>query len=76
MHFMNPVPVMELIEIIRALQTDDQTCDVTCQLALALGKTPLLANDSPGFVANRILVPNDQRGDLHAVRRDCHRGGD
>ena len=57
MHFMNPVPVMELIEIIRALQTDDQTCDVTCQLALALGKTPLLANDSPGFVANRILVP-------------------
>ena len=57
MHFMNPVPVMELIEVIRALQTDDQTCDVTCQLALALGKTPLLANDSPGFVANRILVP-------------------
>ncbi len=57
MHFMNPVPVMELIEIIRALQTDDQTCDITCQLARALGKTPLLANDSPGFVANRILVP-------------------
>ncbi len=57
MHFMNPVPVMELIEIIRALQTDDQTCDVTRRLALALGKTPLLANDSPGFVANRILVP-------------------
>ena len=57
MHFMNPVPVMELIEIIRALQTDDQTCDVTCQLARALGKTPILANDSPGFVANRILVP-------------------
>ena len=57
MHFMNPVPVMELIEVIRALQTDDQTCDVTRQLALALGKTPILANDSPGFVANRILVP-------------------
>ena len=57
MHFMNPVPVMELVEIIRALQTDDQTCDVTRQLALASGKTPLLANDSPGFVANRILVP-------------------
>ena len=57
MHFMNPVPVMELIEVIRALQTDDQTCEVTRQLALALGKTPILANDSPGFVANRILVP-------------------
>lgn len=57
MHFMNPVPVMQLVEIIRALQTDDQTCDVTEQLALALGKTPLFANDSPGFVANRILVP-------------------
>ncbi len=57
MHFMNPVPVMKLVEIIRALQTDDQTCDVTRQLAYALGKTPLLANDSPGFVANRILVP-------------------
>ena len=57
MHFMNPVPLMELIEVIRALQTDDQTCDVTCRLALALGKTPILANDSPGFVANRILVP-------------------
>ena len=57
MHFMNPVPVMNLIEIIRALQTDDQTCDLTCELAKDLGKTPLLANDSPGFVANRILVP-------------------
>lgn len=57
MHFMNPVPVMELVEIIRALQTDDQTCDVTRQLAQSLRKTPILANDSPGFVANRILVP-------------------
>ncbi len=57
MHFMNPVPVMELIEVIRALQTDDQTCDITRRLALSLRKTPILANDSPGFVANRILVP-------------------
>ena len=57
MHFMNPVPVMELVEIIRALQTDDRTCDLTRQLATRLGKTPVLANDSPGFVANRILVP-------------------
>ncbi len=57
MHFMNPVPVMHLVEIIRALQTDDQTCDLTRQLATSLGKTPVLANDSPGFVANRLLVP-------------------
>ncbi len=57
MHFMNPVPVMKLVEIIRALQTDDRICDLTRQLASSLGKTPVLANDSPGFVANRILVP-------------------
>ena len=57
MHFMNPVPVMKLVEIIRALQTDDETCNTTEQLTLALGKTPVFANDSPGFVSNRILIP-------------------
>ena len=57
MHFMNPVPLMRLIEVIRALQTSDETCTVIEDLAENLGKTALLANDSPGFVANRILVP-------------------
>ncbi len=57
MHFMNPVPLMKLIEVIRALQTSDETCTVIEDLAENLGKTALLANDSPGFVANRILVP-------------------
>ena len=57
MHFMNPVPLMELVEIIRALQTDDETCKLTEQLTRSLGKTPIAANDSPGFVSNRILCP-------------------
>ncbi len=57
MHFMNPVPLMKLIEVIRALQTSDETCAMIEGLAEKLGKTALLANDSPGFVANRILVP-------------------
>ncbi len=57
MHFMNPVPVMQLIEIIRALQTSDETYEVIHQVSLGLGKTPVEVNDSPGFVSNRILVP-------------------
>jgi 3-hydroxybutyryl-CoA dehydrogenase len=57
MHFMNPVPLMKLIEVIRAMQTSDDTCAVIEELAVKLGKTALMANDSPGFVANRILVP-------------------
>ena len=57
MHFMNPVPVMNLVEIIKALQTDDKTCQTVRELTLKIGKTPVLANDSPGFVANRILCP-------------------
>jgi 3-hydroxybutyryl-CoA dehydrogenase len=57
MHFMNPVPLMKLIEVIRALQTSDNTCTVIKDIAVKLGKTALMANDSPGFVANRILVP-------------------
>jgi 3-hydroxybutyryl-CoA dehydrogenase len=57
MHFMNPVPVMKLVEIIRGLATSDETTKETVQLAEALGKTVAEANDYPGFVANRILMP-------------------
>jgi len=57
MHFMNPVPVMKLVEIIRGLQTSDETYRVTHALALALGKTPAVAKDFPGFVSNRVLMP-------------------
>ena len=57
MHFMNPVPVMTLIEIIRGLATSDQTCAVAMDLAQRLGKTPVEVNDYPGFVSNRILMP-------------------
>ncbi|MYB35023.1 MAG: 3-hydroxybutyryl-CoA dehydrogenase [Gammaproteobacteria bacterium] len=57
MHFMNPVPLMTLVEIIKALQTDDATYQTTRDLTLKIGKTPVPANDSPGFVSNRILCP-------------------
>ena len=57
MHFMNPVPVMKLIEIIRGLRTTDDTFKTTWNLAVMLGKTPAEANDYPGFIINRILMP-------------------
>jgi 3-hydroxybutyryl-CoA dehydrogenase len=57
MHFMNPVPVMKLIEIIRGLRTTDDTFKITWNLAVKLGKTPAEANDYPGFIINRILMP-------------------
>ncbi len=57
MHFMNPVPVMKLIEIIRGLETSDETFDTIWDLSLKLGKTPAQANDFPGFIINRILMP-------------------
>ena len=57
MHFMNPVPIMKLVEIIRGLATSDETFEATKELALKLGKTPVPANDSPGFISNRILLP-------------------
>ncbi|MEJ2657034.1 MAG: 3-hydroxybutyryl-CoA dehydrogenase [Desulfobacterales bacterium] len=57
MHFMNPVPVMKLIEIIRGLETSDETFNIIWHLALKLGKTPAKANDFPGFIINRILMP-------------------
>jgi len=57
MHFMNPVPVMKLVEVIRAKTTSDETFDTTFKLAENLGKVPVLVNDFPGFVSNRILLP-------------------
>ena len=57
MHFMNPVPVMKLVEIIRGLDTDDATAATIMELCRALGKTPVEVSDYPGFVANRILMP-------------------
>ena len=57
MHFLNPVPLMQLVEIIRALDTDDATTKTIVELSKALGKTPVEVNDYPGFVANRILIP-------------------
>ena len=57
MHFMNPVPVMQLVEVIRGLATSDDTTKRVMTMARALGKTPVEVNDFPGFVANRILMP-------------------
>jgi 3-hydroxybutyryl-CoA dehydrogenase len=57
MHFMNPVPVMKLVEVIRGIATSDETFQTTWDLSLQFGKTPALANDYPGFIANRILMP-------------------
>ncbi|MBI4473769.1 MAG: 3-hydroxybutyryl-CoA dehydrogenase, partial [Acidobacteria bacterium] len=57
MHFMNPVPVMTLVEIVRGLTTSDETYGVTKHLSEALGKTPVEVNDYPGFVSNRVLMP-------------------
>jgi 3-hydroxybutyryl-CoA dehydrogenase len=57
MHFMNPVPVMKLVEIIRGLATSDETTRTVVDLARKLGKTPVEANDYPGFISNRILLP-------------------
>jgi 3-hydroxybutyryl-CoA dehydrogenase len=57
MHFFNPVPVLKLVEIIRGRDTSDETADAVTRLATDLGKTPAVANDFPGFVSNRILMP-------------------
>ena len=57
MHFMNPVPMMKLVEVIRGLGTSDETLKTVMEIAESLGKTPVEANDYPGFVANRILLP-------------------
>ena len=57
MHFMNPVPVMKLVEVIRGIATSDETFQTTWDLSIKFGKTPALSNDFPGFIANRILMP-------------------
>jgi 3-hydroxybutyryl-CoA dehydrogenase len=57
MHFMNPVPVMPLVEVVRGLETSDETCSAIKELAQAFGKTPIEVNDHPGFVSNRVLMP-------------------
>lgn len=67
MHFMNPVPMMELVEVIRGLETSDACFETTMALARRLGKTPCSVNDAPGFVANRVLIPmiNEAASALH-----------
>ncbi len=67
MHFMNPVPVMKLVEIIRGIQTDDATYQAVEALARKLGKTTATAQDFPAFIVNRILVPmiNEAAYTLH-----------
>jgi len=57
MHFMNPVPVMPLVEVIRGLETSDETARRTLEIVRALDKTPVEVNDAPGFVSNRVLMP-------------------
>jgi len=57
MHFMNPVPIMKLVEVIRGLRTDDKTTKLIKELAVKMGKTPVEVNDGPGFVSNRVLIP-------------------
>ncbi|MBV8338747.1 MAG: 3-hydroxybutyryl-CoA dehydrogenase, partial [Candidatus Eremiobacteraeota bacterium] len=57
MHFMNPVPVMQLVEMIRGLETSDETAAFTKRFVEQLGKTPVEVNDFPGFVSNRVLMP-------------------
>jgi 3-hydroxybutyryl-CoA dehydrogenase len=57
MHFMNPVPVMKLVELIRGLETSDATYEAINELALKLGKTPVCSKDYPGFISNRVLMP-------------------
>jgi 3-hydroxybutyryl-CoA dehydrogenase len=57
MHYFNPAPVMLLVEVIRGLATSDQTVADTVELAKAIGKTPVVVKDSPGFIVNRILAP-------------------
>jgi 3-hydroxybutyryl-CoA dehydrogenase len=57
MHFMNPVPMMKLVEIINGLATSDETFEATRDLSLKMGKTPVPASDFPGFIANRVLLP-------------------
>ena len=74
MHFMNPVPVMKLIEVIRGYATSNATCMAVMELSKSLGKIPVEVNDYPGFVANRILMPmiNEAIITLHEGVADVH----
>jgi 3-hydroxybutyryl-CoA dehydrogenase len=67
MHFFNPVPLLSLVEVVRGKETSDETEDAITELARELGKTPAVANDFPGFVSNRILMPfiNEAAWALH-----------
>ncbi|MBM2829105.1 MAG: 3-hydroxybutyryl-CoA dehydrogenase [Actinobacteria bacterium] len=75
MHFMNPVPLMKLIEVIRGLQTSQETFDATMELSRRLGKEPVPANDYPGFVANRILMPMINEAAYALMEGRPHGGG-
>jgi 3-hydroxybutyryl-CoA dehydrogenase len=57
MHFMNPAPVMRLVEVVRGLETSERTTELALDLAKRLGKTPVVAKDAPGFIVNRVLMP-------------------
>jgi 3-hydroxybutyryl-CoA dehydrogenase len=57
MHFMNPVPLMQLVEVVKGLATSKEATDTVVELSKKLGKTPVVVNDSPGFVSNRVLLP-------------------
>ena len=57
MHFMNPVPIMKLVEVVRGKKTDDDTTNKVLEISKEMGKRPVVCNDSPGFVTNRILMP-------------------
>ena len=78
MHFFNPVPVLQLVEVVRGSETSDETAEAITELARELGKTPAVANDFPGFVSNRILMPyiNEAVWALHdGVAAICSGGG-
>ena len=75
MHFFNPVPVMSLVEVVRGLATSDETYETVRQLSEDLGKTPVEVNDAAGFVSNRVLDADDQRGRLLRARGRRDAGG-
>jgi 3-hydroxybutyryl-CoA dehydrogenase len=62
MHFMNPVPIMKLVEVVRGKKTDDDTANIVLEISEKMGKRPVECNDSPGFVTNRILMPMINEG--------------
>ncbi len=62
MHFFNPAPVMKLIEVIKGQKTSDEVCNTIVELSTKIGKTPVLVNEAPGFVVNRILIPMINEG--------------